>query len=80
MKESRVKLESECAVDQYRAWYRCTNCGTIFQFDMPIGESVGQMRGQCPLCFVKSGPANVGTFPIIKYNPEYDQIQRHYFK
>ncbi len=80
MKENRVKLEDECVAGQYRAWYRCTNCGTVFQFDMQTGHPVGQMKGQCPFCFVKSGTPNVGVFPIIKYNPEYDQVQRHYYK
>ena len=79
MKENRVKLEDPCDDKMYRAWYRCSNCGTIFQYDMPLGKLASQMDGICPVCAIKSGTPNAGTFPIIKYNPEHDQV-RHYYK
>jgi DNA-directed RNA polymerase subunit RPC12/RpoP len=80
MREKRVKLESECNENMYRAWYRCNNCGTIFQFDLQKGTNASAMKGSCPECGIKSGTANCGVFPIIKYNPEQDEIQRHYFR
>jgi len=64
----------------YRSWYRCSNCGTIFQYDMREGCLCSTMSGICPACGIKSGTAGVGVFPVIKFNPKYDEIQRHYFK
>ena len=80
MQEKTIKLETEVDEKSYRAWYRCANCGCIFQFDMQKGKLASGMNGNCPLCGVKSGTAKVGIFPIVKYNPEQDAFQRHYFK
>lgn len=81
MKESVIKLDTTIPEGQYRAWYRCSNCGVIFQHDLNKGLQCTTMAGICPLCGVKSGTAGTGVFPIIKFNPEQDQIpQRHYFK
>lgn len=80
MNENRIKLDAQIQEGHYRAWYRCINCGVIFQSDLPKGTPAGQMKGTCPMCGVKSGTTNVGVFPIIKYNPEQDKIpQRNYF-
>jgi DNA-directed RNA polymerase subunit RPC12/RpoP len=80
MQEKQIKLETEVPREHYRAWYRCSNCGVVFQFDMRKADPIANMKGVCPHCGVKSGTAGVGVFPIIKYNPKHDEIQRHYFR
>ena len=80
MQEKVIKLETECNANMYRAWYRCNNCGCIFQFDLNKGTKAADMKGECPTCGIKSGTAHGGVFPLIKYNPEQDAVQRHYFK
>ena len=80
MRDYVVKLESELAENVYRAWYRCVNCGVIFQYDMQLGKPASEMTGQCPHCKVQSGKPKIGLFPIVKYNPEHDLPERHYFR
>lgn len=80
MRERIVKLETECEKNKYRAWYRCSNCGTIFQYDMQRGTTATNMRGECTVCGCKSGSPNVAIFQMVKYNPQQDAVQRHYFK
>lgn len=80
MQDRRVELKIQRDKNMYRAWYRCTNCGTIFQFDLQKGTKATDMKGECPECGVKSGSANIGVFPIIKFNPEQDTIQTHHFR
>ena len=80
MNENRVKLGEVIEDGKYRAWYRCSNCGVIFQYDMQKGKISAEMNGHCPWCGVKSGTPKVGVFPLVKYNPEQDQFQRHYFR
>ena len=66
--------------NHYRLNFRCSNCGTIFEFDLQKGNSVNTMKGICPYCGVRSGTAGVGTFEVIKLNGKFDEVQRHYFK
>lgn len=80
MREKRIKKEDQVPEGQYRAWYRCANCGVIFQFDMQLGKPASEMSGSCPTCGVKSGAPKIGVFPIVKFNPEQDAFQRHYFR
>ncbi len=80
MIEKTVKLDTDHQDNQYRSWYRCSNCGVIFQFDMQKGKPAAEMSGLCPTCGVKSGAPKIGIFPIVKYNPKQDEFQRHYFK
>ena len=80
MKELIVEKKEDVRTGDYRAWYRCANCGVVFQADLKKGEAVAQMKDICPVCGVRSGTAGVGVFPIVKYNPAYDQFQRHYYK
>lgn len=80
MKEEIYKIIAPCDEDKYRAWYRCSNCGTIFQYDMQKGLKATDMKGICVTCGIKSGTPGVGSFPIVKFNPEYDGMQRHYYK
>lgn len=80
MQEKQRKLEGLPTKGTYRAWYRCTNCGTIFQYDMQTGKIAAEMAGNCPYCSVKSGTPKVGVFPIVKFNPTYDENPRHYFR
>lgn len=84
MKEAVVELKDNVKEDQYRAWYRCLNCGLVFQYDMKRGCPVSEMDGECPMCGCRSGSmrsgATVGIFPIVKYNPEYDKQPRYYFR
>ena len=80
MRDYVVKLESELAENVYRAWYRCVNCGVIFQYDMQKGVDAKNMKGECPICGIKSGRPGVGSFQIVKYNPKHDAMHRHYFK
>jgi len=80
MKEFTIELEADLAEGQYRVWYRCTNCGTVFQHDMRKGQPAIKMDGECPMCGCKSGTVGVGAFDIIKYNHKiYDKRPRHYF-
>ena len=82
MREIKVVLQGDIPEGYYRAWYRCTNCGTVFQYDMVKGRSATEMNGKCPTCEFESKPGVAGgaIFPIIKYNPEHDKQQRYYFK
>jgi len=80
MQEKQVKLDGIPSSSVYRAWYRCTNCGTIFQYDMQVGKPAAEMVGSCPHCRVTSGKPKVGVFPIVKFNPEHDMPERHYFR
>ncbi len=80
MIEKKVKLDAPIQDACYRAWFRCTNCGVIFQHDINKGLEVSSMTGVCPECGVKSSP-RTGVFTIVKFNPTYDEIpQRHYFR
>ena len=38
MQEKQVKLDGISASNTYRAWFRCSNCGTIFQYDMQLKQ------------------------------------------
>lgn len=81
MQEKFIKMNSIITTDgYYKSWFRCTNCGTIFQHELRIGSLCSTMAGICPTCGVKSGVPGTGVFPVIKFNPKYDEIQRHYFK
>jgi rubrerythrin len=64
---------------QYRAFFRCTNCGTVFEHDMRKGTLAKEMGGNCPYCGVRSGSPGVGVFPTVKYNPMYDEINKRYY-
>ena len=81
MREMKVVLNGDIPENYYRAWYRCINCGTVFQHDMKKGRPATEMDGKCPTCNFKSKTGSVGggVFPIIKYNPDYDKRPRHYF-
>ena len=82
MRNMTVELEGDVREGYYRAWYRCTNCGVVFQYDMVKGRSAIEMNGKCPTCQFESKPGTAGgaIFPIIKYNhEEYDKQQRYYF-
>jgi DNA-directed RNA polymerase subunit RPC12/RpoP len=80
MKEFVIELEVELTKGQYRVWYRCTNCGIVFQHDMRKGQPTTKMDGECPMCGCKSGTAGIGAFDVVKYNHEiYDKRPRHYF-
>lgn len=72
------KLDTERPSNTYRINYRCINCGTIFEYDMQTGASVTTMRGACPYCKVKSGTPNIGSFPVVKMNPEYDEVKQYF--
>ena len=80
MKEVKIDLVGDLPVGVYRAAYRCSNCGLIFEYDMKKGIAASKMDGVCPMCGCKSGTAGIGVFPIVKYNPEHDKQQRYYFK
>jgi len=81
MQENKITLKNELADGQYRAWFRCSNCGTLFQHDMRKGTPSSEMAGSCPICGVRSGAPKIGRFELVKFNPEQDLIQqRHYFK
>jgi DNA-directed RNA polymerase subunit RPC12/RpoP len=80
MCEMEVVLQGDIPEGSYRAWYRCNNCGAIFQHDIQKGQLAAKMDGVCPTCGCKSGTAGIGVFPIVKYNPEHDKQQRYYFK
>lgn len=80
MQEKIIKSEETLDQNNYRAWYRCTNCGTAFQYDMHKGRPAANMRGRCPHCGAGSGDSGIGTFPIIKFNPELDENKRYYYK
>ena len=80
MIDKRVTLPSEIKTNEYRSWFRCTNCGVIFQYDLAKGTLVSSMKGSCPNCGVKSGTPQSGVFKVVKYKPKYDDIQRHYYK
>jgi len=80
MQEKVITNSSIVADGYYRCWFRCSNCGAIFQHDMKNGSLNTTMSSICPNCNVKSGAAGVGTFSVIKFNPKYDEMQRHYFK
>jgi len=78
--EKSIKKEGLCQTGSYRAWYRCTNCGVIFQHDLKKGTPSAQMNGHCPWCGVKSGTPKIGSFPLVKFNPAQDLIaKRNYF-
>ena len=80
MIEKTIKKEGLSQDNTYRAWYRCTNCGVIFQHDLPKGTPSTQMNGECPCCGVVSGTPKTNPFPLIKFNPAQDKIpQRNYF-
>lgn len=79
MQEKLVKLEGEVHHGNYRAWFRCTNCGVIFQFDMMKGTPAKDMKGICPHCAVRSGSAGVGVFTLVKFNPNADEIIKRYY-
>ncbi len=80
MKEAVKELKADVAQENYRAWYRCTNCGLVFEHDMKRGVPATNMDGECPMCGTKSGTAGIGVFTIVKYNHDtYDTRPRHYF-
>lgn len=80
MFENKIKKDEPVQDGNYRAWYRCTNCGVIFQYDLRKGTLSSEMKGECPWCATRSGTPKAGTFPLMKYNPQQDQIQqRNYF-
>ena len=80
MRENVIKADGVPTERTYRAWYRCSNCGVIFQFDLQKGKPSSEMNGICPWCGVKSGTPKIGAFPLVKFNPAQDEIrQRNYF-
>lgn len=82
MQQKIIKLPSELIYSEthYMAWFRCPNCGVVFQHTMEKGCPGTQMKGACPYCGVKAGTAGVGAFQIVKFNPDFDEKQRFYYK
>jgi len=78
--KTTILLRTKLANTEYRLAYRCTNCGTIFQFDIRKGVPTTAMKGICPTCGIKSGTPNIGVFDVIKENQHLDQVERHYFR
>jgi len=78
MIEKKIKSTEEVPSNHYRLWFRCTNCGVVFQYDLHKGIPAVQMTGSCPQCGAKSGKPTFGVFTPLKYNPKYDKIPTYY--
>lgn len=63
---------------QYEIKFRCPNCGTIFSKILKKGDAAQGRGGYCPKCGVRDGTPHVGSFGIIKENPEYDNVHSGY--
>lgn len=40
-------------MDTYKMKYTCSNCGTSFENDVPMGQRASGKGGKCPYCGIK---------------------------
>jgi DNA-directed RNA polymerase subunit RPC12/RpoP len=54
--------------NQYSIFFRCPNCGRIFEKHIQKGVPAAGRGGECPNCGVKDGQVGIGRFDVVKEN------------
>lgn len=53
---------------QYSIFFKCPNCGNIFEKLIQKGVPASGRAGECPKCGVKDGQVGVGRFEVMREN------------
>lgn len=52
----------------YSIFFKCPNCGHIFEKVIQKGVPAAGRGGECPKCGVRDGQVGVGRFEVVREN------------